>query len=69
VQRNDPDRSSKGHFSAKFGPIKFKNIVSVPGSEYLDFGEQDSIVIDHYTPVINNASIHNRLSEPLVLSN
>lgn len=46
--------------------MKFKHIVSVPGSEYLEFGEQDSIVIDHFTPVPRGPYIlvQNRFSEP-----
>jgi len=46
--------------------MKFKHIVSVPGSEYPDFCEQDSIVIDHFTPVPHGPHIfvQNRFSEP-----
>lgn len=38
VQRNEGDRSSfRGQHSAAKFPMKFKHIVSVPGSDYPDF--------------------------------
>jgi hypothetical protein len=47
--------------------------VSVPGTECLEFGDQDSVILGRYTPHVGVQGnmyehIQNRLSEPPIMS-
>lgn len=73
VRKNEEKSAKGGRFSTKFATIKIKNIVSVPGTECLDFNDQDSIVLGRYTPdevehVRPYLQVHNRFSEPPLLN-
>lgn len=57
MKRYEEKSSKGGRLSTKFGPMKIRNIVSVPGTEFPDFGEQESIVLDRHVP--NESEHHN----------
>lgn len=65
IHKADLDKSSKGHVSGTAGQLRFKNIVSMPGSDYLG-EEPDSIIVDQFTPApgtnIIVPNIQNRFS-------